>query len=40
MTTTIFELFSHVEEIGKDLNFTRESVASPSLYVRDISIAG
>ena len=40
MTTTIFELFSHVEEVGADLIFTRQSAASPSLYIQDISIAG
>ncbi len=39
MTTTIFELFSHIQEVGKDLTFTRTSSASPSLWIKDISIA-
>lgn len=39
MTTTIFELLSNVEEIGNDLVFTNTNVASPSLLIKDISIA-
>lgn len=40
LTTSIFELLSNVEEIGKDLKFSSTSVASPALYIKDISIAG
>ena len=39
LTTTIFELFSNIEEIGNDLIFTNTDVASPSIYIKDISIA-
>lgn len=39
MTTTIFELLSNIEEIGNDLVFTNINVASPSLLIKDISIA-
>ena len=39
MTTTIFELLSNIEEIGNDLIFTNIRVASPSLLIKDISIA-
>lgn len=39
-TTTIFELLSNIEDIGNDLKFSSRSAASPSLYIRDISIAG
>ena len=39
MTTTIFELLSNIKEIGNDLVFTNTSSASPSLYIKDISIA-
>lgn len=39
MTTTIFELLSNVEEIGNDLAFTNINVASPSILIKDISIA-
>jgi PmbA protein len=40
MTTTIFELLSNIDEISKDLKFTMTSTASPSLLIKDISIAG
>ena len=40
MTTTIFELLSNIDEIGKDLKFTMTSTASPLLLIKDISIAG
>ena len=39
MTTTIFELLSNIESIGNDLTFTNTQVASPSIYIKDISIA-
>ena len=39
MTTTIFELLTNIEEIGSDLQFTNTSSASPSLYIKNISIA-
>ena len=39
MTTTIFELLSNIESIGSDLTFTNTKVASPSIYIKDISIA-
>ena len=39
MTTTIFELLNNIEEIGSDLTFTNTQVASPSIYIKDISIA-
>lgn len=39
MTTTIFELLSNIEEIGKDLQFVMTSSASPSLLINNISIA-
>ena len=39
MTTTIFELLTNVKEIGNDLQFTNLHAASPSLYIKDISIA-
>ena len=39
MTTTIFELFSNIEEIGNDTLFMSPSVASPSIYIKNISIA-
>lgn len=39
MTTTIFELFSNIEEIGKDLKFTSVSTGAPPLLIKDISIA-
>ena len=39
MTTTIFELLNNIEEIGSDLTFTNTQVASPSLYIKNISIA-
>ena len=40
LTTSIFELLSNVEEIGNELKFTSLSVASPTLYIKNISIAG
>lgn len=40
LTTTIFELLSNIEDIGNDLKFSTRSSASPSLYIKDISIAG
>lgn len=40
LTTTIFELLSNIEMLGNDLNFSSRSSASPSLYIKDISIAG
>ena len=39
MTTTIFELLSNIQEIGSDLQFTNSSCASPSIEIKDISIA-
>lgn len=39
MTTSIFELFSNVEEIGKNIEFSRLSSASPELLIKNISIA-
>ena len=39
MTTTIFELFSNIEEIANDLTFTYTACASPSILIKDISIA-
>ena len=39
MTTTIFELFSNIEAIGNDLVFTNTNCASPSILIKDISIA-
>lgn len=39
MTTTIFELLSNIESIGNDLTFTNTMMASPSIYIKDISIA-
>lgn len=39
MTTTIFELFTNIKKIGNDLIFTNTSSASPSLLIKDISIA-
>ena len=40
LTTSIFELLSNIEAIGNDLKFSSLSAASPSLYIKDISIAG
>lgn len=40
MTTNIFELLSNIQEIGSDLLFTMTTSASPSLLIKDISIAG
>ena len=39
MTTTIFELLSNIEMIGNDLTFTNTACASPSLLIKNISIA-
>ena len=40
LTTSIFELLSNVEEIGKELKFTSISVASPAIFIKNISVAG
>lgn len=40
LTSSIFELLTNIEEIGKDLHFIMKSTASPSLYIKAISIAG
>lgn len=40
LTTSIFELLSNIVEIGNDLKFIMRSSASPSLYIKDMSIAG
>lgn len=39
MSTTIFELLSNIEEVGNDLAFQRKDVGTPSLYIKNISIA-
>ena len=39
MTTTIFELFTNIEEIANDTLFMNTQVASPSIYIKNISIA-
>lgn len=39
LTTSIFELFSNIREIGDDLVFTGMTAASPSMLVDNISIA-
>lgn len=39
MSTTIFELLENVEEIGNDLVFKRRDLGTPSLYIKNISIA-
>lgn len=39
-TTSIFELLSNIVEIGNELKFIMRSSASPSLYIKDISVAG
>jgi len=39
LTTTIFELFNNLEEIGTDLEFVDTTAGSPSIYVKNISIA-
>ena len=39
MTTTIFELLKNIEGISSELIFTNNSSASPSLLIKDISIA-
>ena len=38
MTTTIFELYSNIAEIGKELVFTNIFSASPTILIKDISI--
>lgn len=38
MTTTIFELLSNIEAIGNDLNFMNIVSASPSLFIKNISL--
>lgn len=40
LTSTIFELLTNIENIGEDLNFSSLTAASPSLYIKNISIAG
>ena len=40
LTTTIFELLSNVEGISNDLKFSSLTTGSPSLYIKNISIAG
>lgn len=40
LTTSIFEILSNIEEIGNDLKFIMRSSASPSLYIKCISVAG
>ena len=39
MTTTIFELLTNIEEIANNLYFTSIKSASPSMLIKDISIA-
>lgn len=39
MTTTIFELFSNIQEIENKVTFTKQSVGSPCLLINNISIA-
>ena len=39
MTTNIFELLTNIEEIASNLQFTSTISASPSILIRDISIA-
>ena len=39
MTTTIFELLTNIEEIANNLYFTSTTSASPSMLIKDISIA-
>ena len=39
MTTTIFELFNNVKMVGNTLEFTNTKVASPLLFIENISIA-
>lgn len=40
LTTTFEELFNNIEEIGNDLEFFSSKAASPSLYIKNISITG
>lgn len=40
MTTSIFELLANIKAIGGDLNFVSKSTGAPSLYIKNISIAG
>lgn len=35
-----FELLKTIEEIGDDLNFPMSSIGSPSVYVKELSVAG
>lgn len=35
-----FELLKTIEEVGNDLNFPMTSVGSPSVYVKELSVAG
>lgn len=39
MSTTIFEVLSNIEAIGNDLVFKRNDLGTPSLFVKNISIA-
>ena len=39
MTTTIFECFNNIKEIGKELVFINTDSASPALLIEDISVA-
>ena len=39
MTITIFELLSKMDEIENQITFIKESVESPCLLIKDISIA-
>lgn len=39
MSTTIFELLSNVEAVANDLTFIRKDLGTPSLYIKNISIA-
>lgn len=39
MSTTIYELLSNIEEVGNDLTFIRKDLGTPSLYIKNISIA-
>ena len=40
LTTTIYELLSNIDEISNNLQFTYTSSASPSMLIKNISIAG
>lgn len=39
MSTTIYELLSNIEEIGNDVTYRRKDIGSPSLYIKNISVA-